>query len=573
MNADKTATNLSRAIMLALGFGLTSTPVYSAPPAPEGVTRPGDIQPELPVPGEVPESEIEVKIKDPIADKKRAPYGVKIFVKEIQITGSSVFTAEVLKEITAPYENRVVYNSELEDVRVALTRKYIDQGYINSGAVLPDHKVVDGVVQMVIIEGRLTGLEIIGNDHLDSDYIKQRIKLGTGVPLNVNDLEEQIQIILESPVIEKMNSALRPGDRPGEASLTTMIKEGARVQIAPVIDNHLSPTLGDARLLLPLYVNDLTGQGDALSVSVALAEGLTDSNLSWSIPLNVYDTSLSIFANDSDSEIVNGSFKDLQIKNNSQTVGFRVSHPFHRTSTNKFSMSLGMDLRQSESELLGVGFAFTPGVPVDGKVKATIIRFSQDWSQRGTRQVVAARSQFSMGIDAQDATINSGAVPSGEFSAWLGQFQLARLLGDDLGQVIFRTNVQLTTDPLFAMEQYSVGGALSVRGYLENQVVRDNGYDVSLEYRYPLVQDGDGRSVLTLAPFIDAGGSNNTTLANGSAPDFISSVGVGLRWDPTTKIHAQVYWGHANQDFVNDGSSLQDDGIHFLLNANLLEWQ
>ena len=125
MNADKTVTNLSRAILLALGVGLASTPVYSAPP-PDGVTRPGDIQPELPEPGEVPESKIEVKIKDPIAEKKRAPYGVKIFVNEIKISGSSVFTTEELKEIAAAYENRVVYNSELEDVRVALTRKYID---------------------------------------------------------------------------------------------------------------------------------------------------------------------------------------------------------------------------------------------------------------------------------------------------------------------------------------------------------------------------------------------------------------------------------------------------------------
>ena len=572
MNADKSVVNLSRAIMLALGVGMTST-VYSAQPAPAGVVRPGDIQPELPVLGELPESEIDVETKKPVIAEKRAPYGAKIHVKQINITGNTVFTSEELNEITAPYVNRVVFNSELEDVRIALTRKYIDQGFINSGAVMPDQKVVDGVVQMVIIEGRLTSMDIIGNDHLDSSYVEERLKLGAGTPLNVNRLQEQIQIMLESPVIDTINSALRPGERPGEASLTSVINEKSRFQVAPVIDNHLSPTLGEARLLIPVSVNDLTGHGDVLNVSLGVSEGLTDGNIHWSIPLNVQDTNFSIFANYSDSEVVNGSFKDLEIKNQAQTLGFRVSHPFYRTSRSKFSMSLGMDLRQSESELLGVGFAFTPGVPVDGKVQATIIRFSQDWSSRGTTQVFAARSQFSMGIDAHDATINAGALPSGEFSAWLGQFQWARLLGDDWGQIIFRTNVQLTTDPLFAMEQYSVGGAFSVRGYQENQVVRDNGYDVSLEYRYPLIKDGSGRSVLTLAPFIDAGGSNNSALDNGSAPDFISSVGVGLRWDPTTKIHAQIYWGHTNQDFVNDVDSLQDDGIHFLLNANLLEWQ
>jgi hemolysin activation/secretion protein len=180
---------------------------------------------------------------------------------------------------------------------------------------------------------------------------------------------------------------------------------------------------------------------------------------------------------------------------------------------------------------------------------------------------------FSIGVNAFDATINDASgIPSGEFFAWLGQFQWATLMGENLGQLIFRTNVQLTNDPLFVMEKYSVGGALSVRGYRQNTLVRDNGYDISLEYRYPFIKDASGRSIFALAPFIDAGGANNTDQPNGPNPDFISSAGIGVRWDPTPKVHAQVYWGYAFQDVIVDGSSIQDDGIHFLLSANLLEF-
>ena len=183
---------------------------------------------------------------------------------------------------------------------------------------------------------------------------------------------------------------------------------------------------------------------------------------------------------------------------------------------------------------------------------------------------------FSFGIDAKSATINSGDIPSGEFFAWLGQFQWASLLGENLGQLIFRANTQLTNDPLLSMEKFAVGGALSVRGYRQNQIVRDIGYDISLEYRYPLMNDASGRNVLVLAPFIDAGGGNNNSeLLNALDPNpsDIYSAGLGLRWDPTTKVHAQLYWGHAFTDvFVNDFSSIQDDGIHFLISANVLEW-
>ena len=157
--------------MFALVFGLYHAPSYAQPTGPGapgttpsgGTPRPGDFQPELPqepapaAPIEVPE---EAAPEAAPAEEEKVPYGLKIFVKEIRLTGNTVFTTEELQETIAPYTNRVVSSSELEDLRVALTRYYIDRGYLNSGAVLPDQKVVDGTVDMVIVEGRLTEIEI-----------------------------------------------------------------------------------------------------------------------------------------------------------------------------------------------------------------------------------------------------------------------------------------------------------------------------------------------------------------------------------------------------------------------------
>lgn len=580
MNADHSAYSLSSvtALIIGLVIYLTSTCSYAAVSVPEGsqtggaTSRPAEIPPVVPEPGAPASAPIDVEQKK-LPDEKRKAYGAKLFVKEIKISGNTVFSNEELKKITAPYENRIIYNSELEDVRIALTRKYIDQGYINSGAILPDHKVINGVVLINIIEGKLTEFEIIGNKHLNSSYIEERLKKGAASPLNVNALQEQIKIMLESPVIETIKSALRPGDRLGEASLTTLIKEGPRFQFNPGIDNRLSPTLGHERLLLPVIVNDLTGQGDILNAAVSLAEGLTDANVNWSVPLDSDDTILSLAADKSDTKIINGEFKKLNIINHAQTYGFRINHPLTRTTRKKMNISYGLDLRQSESELLGEGFAFTSGVPADGKVKATVFRLAQDWTQRDETQVTAIRSQFSIGLNAFSATINSGDVPSGDFVAWLGQYQWIKLLNNDMGQFIFRSSAQLTPDSLFAMEQYSLGGALSVRGYLENQIVRDTGYNVSFEYRYPLIKDANGKSVLTIAPFFDAGGSKNNKRSNGSDPDSISSFGIGFRWDPSNNIHAEVYWGHANKNLTKKNrDSLQGNGIHFLINANISGW-
>jgi hemolysin activation/secretion protein len=586
LHTDNSKTRLTLAAMLALTVVLQHGSLSAQPAGPGapgdtpagGIQRPGDFMPALPQPGTPAEAPIETEQQlEPeeeapaVLEEKKESYGPKLFVREIRLSGNTVFSTEDLQEVVAPYNNRVVFSSELEDLRVALTRHYIDHGYLNSGAVLPDQKVVDGVVNMVIVEGRLTDIEVLGNTHLNASYIKNRLNLGAGPPLNVNDLQEQIQIILNSPVVETINSALRPGDKPGEASLTAQVKEGPRFQFVPIVDNRLSPVLGDVRVVLPFYLYNITGNGDILNTGVGLGEGLTDSYFNWSTPLNANDTTLSLFLDNSDSKIKNGDFKSLNIKNKNLTYGFRISHPFYRTPNQNFTVSVGIDQRESKSKLLGQNFAFIPGVPSNGKVKLSVLRFSQDWSSRGAKQVLAARSMFSAGFDTNNATVNSGDLPSGKFFAWLGQFQWAGFMAENMGQLIFRANVQLTNDQLFSMEQFAVGGALSVRGYRENLIVRDNGYDASLEYRYPLMQDASGRSIFAIAPFADMGGGSNNNRDNGPERNNIYSAGLGLRWDPTTKIHAQLYWGHAFNNIKADDFSVQDDGVHFLVSANLIE--
>jgi hemolysin activation/secretion protein len=579
LTTDKPSINFGRAIMLTLVLACLPVAGYAAAPPVRGdVPRPSDFVPELPEPGKAPEAPVETPARVLPEVPAVQPYGPRVMVKEILLKGNTVFSNEQLKEVTAGYEGRIITSSELEELRVALTRYYIDRGYLNSGAVLPDQKVVDGVIQMQIVEGELTEVDIQGNNHLASSYVEDRLRLGAGKALNINELQQQIQLMLESPVIQSINSALRPGDRPGEASLTSIVKEGPRFQFIPVIDNRLSPVLGEVRVLPQVFVYDMTGYGDILTTGVAVADGLTDAYANWSIPLNAHDTTLSLFVDYTDSEIKEGDFEVLELENTTKTAGFRITHPFYRVPGQKFSMSLGMDVRSSESDYIFGPYNFAPGVPENGEVDLSIIRFSQDWTKRGQRRVLAARSMFSFGIDAFDATINSGNDPSGEYFAWLGQFQWAQLVGEDMGQVLFRANVQWTDDSLFSMEQFSIGGALSVRGYRENQLLGDEGYNASLEYRYPLMKDVDGRDTLTLAPFFDAGqvcykGVHKDLY---DEPPYIYSAGLGLRWDPTKKIHTELYWGHAFHDIDtndNDGvDTIQDDGIHFLISANLLEW-
>jgi hemolysin activation/secretion protein len=80
---------------------------------------------------------------------------VKVKVTRFEILGSTVFTAAELAQITQPFVGQELTFAELLQVRSAITKLYVDKGYVTSGALIPPQTLKDGVVKIQIIEGSL----------------------------------------------------------------------------------------------------------------------------------------------------------------------------------------------------------------------------------------------------------------------------------------------------------------------------------------------------------------------------------------------------------------------------------
>ena len=59
-------------------------------------------------------------------------------VKEFRFVGNHVFSSGELGRVVEKYRNRELTAEDLEQARQDLTLLYINKGYVNSGAVLPD---------------------------------------------------------------------------------------------------------------------------------------------------------------------------------------------------------------------------------------------------------------------------------------------------------------------------------------------------------------------------------------------------------------------------------------------------
>ena len=97
-------------------------------------------------------------------------------MRRFEIRGNTAFSNAELAKITAPYENRSLSAEELQEVRQQLTLYYIQRGYLNSGAIIPEQDLRTGVVQIEIVEGRLIGIEVEGHASLRREVIEARLE-------------------------------------------------------------------------------------------------------------------------------------------------------------------------------------------------------------------------------------------------------------------------------------------------------------------------------------------------------------------------------------------------------------
>jgi hemolysin activation/secretion protein len=532
--------------------------------------RPGDLRPELPefeTPEEIPE--IVLPPVPPPAQKERLSAGPRLFVRGYRFNGNTAFTDEELAEVAAPFANREISSADLEAVRVALTRHYVDAGYLNSGAVIPDQQPADGVIEIGIVEGRLESIEIEGNRYFRSGYLRRRIALAGEPPLDVRSLEERLQLLQQDPLIRRVAAELGPGPRPGEAELRLRVEDERPYRVWLELSNYEPPSIGAERARIGLEHQNLTGNGDRLSAIFSATEGLWEVSASYEIPVTARDTRLRLYYTRSDYDVKEDPFELLDIEGESRTYGIGLSHPLYRSRNTTFTLGLDGEYRRSKTFLLGRPFSFSAGVQ-DGVSKIAVLRFSQEWSYRDEAQVLAARSLFSWGLDALGATVNSGLVPDGQYLAWLGQLQWVRRWPYDV-ETVFRFDIQLSSDPLLPLEQFAVGGHATVRGYRENQLVRDMGGATSLEARIPLLKADDGRPILQLAPFVDFGRSVVRRRGVTPHPRNLASVGVGLRWSITRRIHFQASWAEELRRVTEpDDRDLQDTGFQFRLLVDFL---
>ncbi|HEY9872512.1 MAG TPA: ShlB/FhaC/HecB family hemolysin secretion/activation protein [Candidatus Obscuribacterales bacterium] len=539
---------------------LPITPTPPPLPSPQDLLKPYPTSPPLPAPPPSPQTPIN-------PETPSNTVSITFTIERFDVVGSTVFSKEQLDRVLARFTKRPLSFSELFEVRSAVTKLYTDNGYTTSGAYIPPQPFLQGVVRIQVVEGKLEGINITGTTRLNPNYVRSRIGIATSQPLNIPRLLQALQILQLNPLIKNISAELSAGSRPGDNFLDVSVVEAESFSNPISIDNARSPSVGTLQRSILLNEGNFLGLGDNLSFGYRNTDGSNTFDTSYRLPLNSYNGTLELNYTTATSKIIESPFRQIDIEANARYYDLTLRQPVVQTPATEIALGLTASRRESDTSLLGSPFPLSPGADEKGRTRISAVRFFQEFTQRGNQEIFAARSTFSLGIGALNATINSDA-PDSRFLAWRGQTQFVRLLAPET-LLVLRGDVQLASRELVPLEQFSLGGQESVRGYRQDALLTDNGAFASAELRLPIYGGSRQQGILQVIPFIDLGTTWNSSGRSAPNNNTLASLGLGLQWQQGDRIKVRLDYGIPLIPISSSNRTWQENGLYFSVIYNL----
>lgn len=513
----------------------------------------------------------------PLKDLGIVEAPMEVVLKGIEFDGNTVFSDEELFALVKERVGKKTGVEELEAIRKTISQHYFDAQYVNSGAVIDEQDMSNGVLVVRIVEGRLDNINVLNEGWLRSGYVTSRIHREVSDPLNLDDLKRGLEFVRRDEKIRKINTALVPGDELGQSHLDMIVTENRVFDVGLGVSNRRPPSVGAEEAEVYFGTKNLTSLGDTLRGNYTLSqEGMEEwdvddggnYSLFYSLPLTRWDTTLDLGYNQSDYVILEEPFNTLDIESDTRMYSVALRQPIYRDLQHELSLTLKGEHRRSDVLVSGEPFSISPG-SVNGQTRISALRLSPEYVYRSQERVIAARTTFSFGLDELNPILGDEFDP--EYFTWMTQASWVESVSENDTLLVVKLFHQHTDDRVVSMEQFSLGGVNTIRGYRENQLIRDNAFIISPELRFPVYKDRYGKALVYLIPFVDYGIGWNS---NGPRErEEIYSAGLGVTYNPTDHISMSLYWGHGFEDFgVRNNNDLQDDGIHFQLRLGTAFW-
>lgn len=496
----------------------------------------------------------------------------KIFIEKFWIIGNKALKTEELLEILAPFQNKNISRPDLLSIASLITKFYSQKGYFSSFASIPLQSFQEGVVIIEIVEGYLEKIEVEVDGSLSPDYVRARLeKRLANKPANQNEIDDALKLLIIDPFIEDLIAMeLNPGSRSELIVLSLKVKAAPAVQVIVGTDNTRSVFVGENNRRIVLGLRNILVSGNECQAGYTNTDGSNAIDFLCRTTLNSNNARLTFAYGKNSNEIIANAFAPVNPETDFEYGAINFSHPVIESSAQELTLGISANRLKSKSTVLGRPFPLSRGADANGETKISALEFWQKYTQRNPKDKLSVISQIRLGLGAFNANTSSQSLDS-RFLLWRVGTEYIRKL-DETNNLVLGGFLQLSSEPLPGLEQISIGGPTTVRGYRQSVIATDNGFLGSIELRTTIWKINENIR-FQLTPFMDFGtGWNNSD--KDFEQQFLLSLGLGIRLVRDRRFEVRAGYGFPliKIEDNNITNSFQERGWFFLLNAKIWEF-
>lgn len=452
---------------------------------------------------------------------------VRVTVRDVVVEGSTVYSADALRENYAALLGREVSLADVFAVAEVIQRRYRDDGYVLTRVVVPPQKVTDGVFRMRVVEGFVARVTVEGDVGPVSERVQAYLDNITAArPVRQQDLERYLLLVTDLPGVTAQG-VLRPGS--GEVGAAELV---VRVERDPfegyvLANNRGSKYTGRTRGALSLQENSATALGERLRGLVVTTLGSNEEHygqIAYDQALGSEGLRLRATAA-YDRTNPGYGLGAFDVKGTTAFGDLSAAYPLLRTRARSLYLEGGLQASDTKQEALDEQLYHDQLRVLYAGLTADLL---DGWGGRSQVGVSVRQGLSVLGAsDKGDADLSRvDGVPD----ATVLRIQGARYqpFGSTPWGLLTSVKGQYAWDPLLADEEMGLGGETFGRGYDPSDITGDQGVGMMLELQYTRPVDSAWLRGYQAYGFYDLGAvwnEDNTPPKKQS----LASAGLGVR--------------------------------------------
>lgn len=465
----------------------------------------------------------------------QAPVEVPKFeIRRFVFQGATLVPPAELERATRRFTGKERDFGDVQRALETVERAYSGAGWSAVKVLLPEQALERGEIRIRIVEAKIGRLIVEGNRFFDEANIRASMPaLQTGKAPNIHAIARSLRIANENPA-KQATVLLRSGQEEATVDAVVRVADEQPRRASVTLDTSGTRETGKLRLGLGYRNSNVLRRDHVLTLqyvgaphsethSIALVPGTNVFvfGAGYRIPFYERGDTIELWAGY--STVRSGTVANLfAVTGAGGLAGIRYTQNLDRIGDYEHRVAYSWEYRGYRNEgVRPLGGALQ--LVRDATVHPVSVLYS-GFIRRRDRD-----TSFSIGFSQNLGGRNEA--DRARYRIWRWSLNHNRALAGDW-QWRFAMNGQLTRDLLISGEQFGIGGADSVRGFLERELTDDGGYRGSVELYTPHFGGSDAIAGARLRAlvFADWGGVRRNRPAGGEMhARHIGSYGFGLR--------------------------------------------